>query len=59
MTFTNRLHFAAVVRDAIRRGTLVNYERDLRLGRTATLTDGRVLTYEPAWQSMLRQEQGR
>lgn len=45
--FTSRNNFAAVVRDAIRRGTLTSYERDHWMGRTAVLADGRIISYDP------------
>ncbi len=51
--YTSRVSFAAIVRRALREGVLVRYERDLRLGRTAVLSNGSVHTYEPAWRTML------
>jgi len=56
MTYTNRLNFAAVVRRAIREGTLTSYERDHLMGRCAVIA-GIAHTYEPAWRSILARDE--
>ena len=47
MTFTSRTSFAAVLRRAIREGTLREYYRRDRGVRVAYLTDDEILHYEP------------
>jgi hypothetical protein len=54
--YRDRRAFGQAVRRAMRAKTLAGYARDHWMGRSATLTDGTVLTYEPAWQSFLKTE---
>ena len=52
--YRDRRSFGQAVRRARVAGVLATYERDLRMGRTAVLTDGTVLTYESQYQSLVR-----
>ncbi len=55
MIYRNRLHFAAIIRRAIREGTLTSYERSRTLWRHAVIA-GEWHCYEPAGWSMLEEQ---